>query len=260
MRIRTLLVALILAVIVPSTASQETSTAQRLALATGSVYAEFALQKDPTKKAWAFAGTAWAYKSDDRGTIWITNAHVISNAGRLDSKLEYWGTTGVYGIRLQGRHILPAEVLKIDEEKDLAALRTKVRAPAVPCVAARSPLEGEEVVNVSHPLTIRYMVFYGLVARRFDPDGYEFDEVEGLGGIAPEFNKYKGGHLWLDIRSTHGSSGSAVATVSDGCVVGVIRGYWVAGGWFQMGQPLVYAIPAETVQKFLASLNGNQSN
>jgi hypothetical protein len=64
----------------------------------------------------------------------------------------------------------------------------------------------------------------------------------------------------LDIRVTHGSSGSPVVLLRNGCLAGVIRGYWVAGQFVQMGEPMIYAIPSTTVLKFLKSVENASDN
>lgn len=238
--------------------SQEPDVGQYLIYATGSIHAEFAhykegadrQRKEVLARKWVFIGSGWAYRSDPSAklSIWLTNAHVVeAPLAHFDNDGRAWVPTGRYGVRLQGKEIIPANrVVAKDRTKDLAALEVPISVQTVRCIQDGTVPEGVEVVNVGFPLGIRYNITYGRVMRA-DRDDYE-----------QTLNKdqYKGGHLWLDIRATHGSSGSPVVALATGCLVGVIRGYWVAGAWFQMGEPMVYAIPNTTVQTFLGEVDG----
>jgi S1-C subfamily serine protease len=245
--------------------TQEASLGQYLRLATGSIYVQYARYSDnqrtkPVETKWVFFGSGWAYKSSDKSSIWVTNAHVVGNPpNRPDSKGRWWFPTGKYGVRLQGRYIVEAtRVLKVDPTVDLAALEMPVRVPTVACVEDKPVLEEEAVLNVSFPLGIRYIIVKGFVIRRDDDKDYDVDEIDDFSGAIE--GQYIGGHLWLDIRVTHGSSGSPVVLLRNGCLAGVIRGYWVAGQFVQMGEPMIYAIPSTTVLKFLKSVENASDN
>jgi len=245
--------------------TQEASLGQYLRTATGSIYVQYARYADnertkPVETKWVFFGSGWAYKSSDKSSVWVTNAHVVGNPpNRPDNKGRWWFPTGKYGVRLQGRYIVEAtRVLKVDPTVDLAALEVPVRVPTVACIEDKPVLEEEAVLNVSSPLGIRYIIVKGSVIRRDDDKEYDVDEIEDAGGATE--GQYIGGHLWLDIRVTHGSSGSPVVLLRNGCLAGVIRGYWVAGQFSQMGEPMIYAIPSTTVLKFLKSVENAADN
>jgi len=245
--------------------TQEASLGQYLRTATGSVYVQYARYADkdrtkPVETRWVFSGSAWAYKSSEKSSIWVTNAHVLGNPpNRPDTSGRWWFPTGKYGVRMQGRYIVEAtQVIKVDPKFDLAAFEVPVRVPTIACVEEGPVLEEEQVLNVSFPLGIRYVIVKGSVIRRDDDKDYDVDEIEGIGGAVEE--QYVGGHLWLDIRVTHGSSGSPVVLLRNGCLAGVIRAYWVAGQFVQMGEPMIYAIPNTTVLKFLKSIENAPNN
>lgn len=230
---------------------------QFLRLSSGSVYLEYARYSDKDRKTvqettWVYIGSGWAYKNVDDGSIWITNAHVVEmNPNRVDEKGRWWFPTGDYGVRMQGKFIVRAKLLKVDKESDLAALKAEVKATPVSCVDTADPPVGAPVVVVGSPISIRQAVSYGRVMRE-NSEEYDYDGISGFAGAVE--GQYKGGHLWLDVRVTHGNSGSLVANGVTGCVVGVIRGYWSAGTFVQLGEPIIYAIPSATLNNFLSKL------
>jgi len=224
---------------------------------TGSVYAEFARYKDKDRRevaevAWQFLGSGWAYKNvGSNQSIWITNAHVVNGASNQpDSQGRWWFPTGRYGIRLQGDFIIPGRLIAKNEEYDLAAILVDSISQPVACIAEGAVPVGKEIVVIGHPLGIRFAVSYGRVLRE---NNEKFDT--GIEGKLIDEGKYKGGHIFIDARITHGNSGSPVFLVETGCVVGVVRAYWVAGNaFFQMGEVIPYAIPNTTLLEFLKTL------
>ena len=253
-------VALLLALAQVSSAEGE-SVAFRLFRATGSVYAEYAGYKldengklHLKKTRWFPFGSAWAYRSTNSLSIWITNAHVLEAApvaiGGLPDGLLYKPTKR-WGIRRRGTEVEPVVLIPaIDTSRDLAALILPKPSDAIECIYEGDVPEETEVVSVSFPLGIRYAVSHGRVMRahRNDYDGFE---------KFPQPGGYSAGELWLDMRLTHGSSGAPVVLESTGCLVGVVRGYAVAAAFLmiQMGETIPFAIPSPAVIEFLRQNN-----
>ncbi|MGH2516833.1 MAG: S1C family serine protease [Ktedonobacterales bacterium] len=167
----------------------------------------------------------------------ITNAHVVHAAGNAELTIKH----------ADGRH-LKAEVLAIDPEHDLAALRVSAEGLQSIEVGDSSALRvGELVLAVGNPFGREGAVTVGVVAARA-PAGPDVnvepvespDRRPGPGRGWPRFREMD--LIQADLRLYPGNSGGPLAD-SHGRVVGINA--MIGGG-------LAYAIPSRTVQAFLA--------
>lgn len=162
----------------------------------------------------------------------ITNAHVVA-AGRSEQVT----------LRLRDGRELAAQVVALDPEHDVAALRTRGRDLQAATIGDSSALRlGELVVAIGHPFGIEGAVTTGIVAAQSpaDPDlDLEPALPPGPSWLPRRFARVS--LVQADIRLYPGNSGGPLLDAR-GRVVGVNA--MVGGG-------LGFAIPSNTVRRFL---------
>lgn len=147
-----------------------------------------------------WSGTAWAYKSDDTGTILVTAGHVCEP--EFDEKLHFviedrWGEK------------MLANSARISPKYDLCVVGTTKQLGSALHLAQHMPAYDEPVVMVGAPRGV-----FGC---------YSGTDIERCGMAPVSHGNYAGGTL-VSLPSTHGYSGSPV--LSAGGVVGVlVQGY-----------------------------------
>jgi serine protease Do len=125
-------------------------------------------EEDKSIPGMYYSGTGFVISAD--GYI-LTNRHVVKGAKTLR-------------VELPGRGEKSAEVIKIDDEQDLALIKVKVANP-LPFVSlspANSPNEGAEVTVMGFPMIDRFgpgvKITRGIVtsnSKSDDHPGYEYD-------------------------------------------------------------------------------------
>lgn len=162
----------------------------------------------------------------------ITNAHVVA-AGRSEH----------VALRLRDGRELTAQVVALDPEHDVAALRTRGRDLHAATIGDSSGLRvGELVVAIGHPFGIEGAVTTGVVAAQ-SPADPDLDLEPALPSM-PDWLPHRFARVNLvqaDIRLYPGNSGGPLLDAR-GRVVGVNA--MVGGG-------LGFAIPSNTVRRFL---------
>lgn len=162
----------------------------------------------------------------------ITNAHVVA-AGRSER----------VALRLRDGRELVAQVVALDPEHDVAALRARGRDLHAATIGDSSALRlGELVIAIGHPFGVADAVTTGVVAAQSpaDPDL----DLEPAQPAQPDWQPRRFARVDLvqaDIRLYPGNSGGPLLDAR-GRVVGVNA--MVGGG-------LGFAIPSNTVQRFL---------
>jgi serine protease Do len=170
------------------------------------------------------------------GTIWhadglvITNAHVVSGRDRR----------GMIQVRrmsvvLHDERELPAQVLAVDTENDLAALAVDaVNLPVITPGDSRSLRPGQWVMAIGHPWGVR--------------DGLTAGVVIGAGGNLPEMPP---GREWiaLNLQLRPGHSGGPLVDTA-GRLVGI--------NTMITGPEVGFAIPSHVVKGFLKESLGSQ--
>lgn len=162
----------------------------------------------------------------------ITNAHVVM-AGHSER----------ITLRLGDGRQIEAQLLAIDPEHDLAALRTRARGLRAADIGDSSALRmGEFVLAIGNPFGIEAAVTTGVVSAQapVDPD-LELEPAlpPGAGWLGRRFARVE--LVQADIRLYPGNSGGPLLDAR-GRVVGVNA--MVGGG-------LGFAIPSNTVRRFL---------
>lgn len=152
------------------------------------------------------------------GTAWILTArHVIEDAPPRGITVAF-GTAG---------EPIPARIMAMSENHDLALLIARVDgAPALP-VARASPVLGDCVFSIGCPRGIRPVASWGRVSQ----DGERY--VPQLGGW----------YMMLDFHGARGQSGSAVYNEA-GDIVGVVAAILIDSN-------TTLAVPTDAVRNFL---------
>lgn len=162
----------------------------------------------------------------------ITNAHVVA-AGRSER----------ITLRLHDGRSIEAQLLALDPEHDVAALRTRARDLRAASIGDSSALRlGELVVAIGNPFGIEGAVTAGVVAAQSpaDPDLDLEPAIPGAPGwLARSFTRVN--LVQADIHLYPGNSGGPLLD-AHGRVIGVNA--MVGGG-------LGFAIPSNTVKRFL---------
>ena len=173
------------------------------------------------------------------GVIWssdgliVTNAHVVAGAARVQVRLPaVEGTPGGSVLPPRGRR-LPAEIVGLDLETDLALLRVDVQGlPALEFADSEQVRQGQIVLALGSPLGLENSVSMGVissVARQLEPD----DRVIYLqtdapinpgnsGGPLVDVNGHVVGINTMILSQSGGSDGVGLAVVSN-IVLSVVR-------------------------------------
>jgi serine protease Do len=110
---------------------------------------------------------------DSEGYI-ITNAHVLSGAERVQVVLAADNADGSAAAILAARsNIVPARIIGVAPEMDLALLKVEAKLPALRVASYRNVRQGEVVLAFGSPEGLRNTVTLGVissVARQTDPD------------------------------------------------------------------------------------------
>ena len=109
------------------------------------------LQRDQNGQLGGGAGSGFFY--DDRGHI-VTNAHVVENAEMVD-------------VVLSDETILPAEVVGLDDDSDLAVLKVDLPASALTVLRladSDAVLPGQEVIAIGNPFGRQSSMTYGIIS------------------------------------------------------------------------------------------------
>jgi serine protease Do len=110
---------------------------------------------------------------DPEGYI-LTNAHVVSGARRVQIVLPAGNADGTLATALAGRSsLIPARIVGITTELDLALLKVDMKLPALPLATYSDVRQGETVFAFGSPIGLRNSLTHGLVsavARQVDPD------------------------------------------------------------------------------------------
>jgi serine protease Do len=118
--------------------------------------------------------TGSGFVIDPEGYI-LTNAHVVSNARRLQVVLPAENADGTLASALSGKtYTLAARIVGITTELDLALLKIDgQKLPALPLATYSQVRQGETVFAFGSPIGLRNSLTHGLVsavARQVDPD------------------------------------------------------------------------------------------
>jgi serine protease Do len=104
----------------------------------------------------------------------MTNAHVVSGAQRLQVVLPAEDADGTLATALSARmNQVPAHVVGLATELDLALLKVEMKLPALPLATYSNVRQGETVFAFGSPMGLRNSLTHGLVsavARQVDPD------------------------------------------------------------------------------------------
>jgi serine protease Do len=105
----------------------------------------------------------------------VTNAHVVTNAQRLEIVLPADNVDGTLATALSGRsYTVGARIVGIATELDLAVLKIDgIKLPALPLATYSQVRQGETVFAFGSPVGLRNSLSHGLVsavARQTDPD------------------------------------------------------------------------------------------
>ena len=111
---------------------------------------------------------------DSEGYI-MTNAHVVSSAGRIQVVLPPANSKDAIGAALSTKtNILPARIAGVAKDLDIALLKVdSMELPALPLASYRELRQGEMVFAFGSPEGLRNTVTHGVVsavARQSDPD------------------------------------------------------------------------------------------
>jgi 2-alkenal reductase len=109
------------------------------------------VQRSPTGQLGGGSGSGFFY--DDQGHI-VTNAHVVENAETVD-------------VVLHDETIVPAEVIGLDDDSDLAVLQVELPADTLtvlPLADSDAVLPGQEVVAIGNPFGRQSSMTYGIVS------------------------------------------------------------------------------------------------
>ena len=173
------------------------------------------------------------------GVIWssdgliVTNAHVVAGAARVQVRLPaVEGTPGGSVLPPRGRR-LPAEIVGLDLETDLALLKVDVQGlPALEFADSEQVRQGQIALALGSPLGLENSVSMGVissVARQLEPD----DRVIYLqtdapinpgnsGGPLVDVNGHVVGINTMILSQSGGSDGVGLAVVSN-IVLSVVR-------------------------------------
>jgi len=117
--------------------------------------------------------TGSGFVIDPEGFI-LTNAHVVSGARRVQIVLPAGNADGTLATALAGKSsLIPARIIGIASELDLALLKVDMKLPALPLATYSQLRQGETVFAFGSPIGLRNSLTHGLVssvARQIDPD------------------------------------------------------------------------------------------
>lgn len=165
------------------------------------------------------AGTIW----HEQGLV-LTNAHVVARRRQ----------NGLY-VSLPGGERYAAQVLAVDEQRDLAALSIEAAGlPTIEVGDSRALRPGDWVLALGHPWGVLGAAAAGNVIANGSP---------------PEFNWTGGDLLQLSLRLRPGHSGGPLVD-SSGRLVGV--------NMMISGPEVGMAIPVQTVKQFLKERLGSR--
>lgn len=176
----------------------------------------------------------------------ITNAHVIENHTRLF-------------VYVRDRAVYPApEVLAVDSERDLAALRVRQAEAVALALAAQTPTEGTEVMAVGYPRASD-LLDLGFTLHSSIATGVVSDLVQFRTSKAGSFIVVPG-------VMNSGNSGGPLVRTDTGEVVGMVvtavpymepvkdrKGNVI--GSVKLKSGLSYSIPVPTIMNWLASVH-----
>ena len=168
----------------------------------------------------------------------VTNAHVVSGARRVQVQLAFLdGPPGQSVVRPRGRR-LPAEVIGIDLETDLALLKADARDLPVLALADSEQLrQGQLVLAFGSPLGLENSVSMGVVssvARQLEPDDRMI-------------------YIQTDAPINPGNSGGPLVDV-EGKVVGINTMIFSQSGG---SNGLGFAVPSNIVRSVVGQLREN---
>ena len=166
---------------------------------------------------------------DPEGYI-VTNAHVVSSAGRIQVVLPPANLKDAIGAALSTKtNVVPARVAGVAKDLDIALLKVDgVKLPALPFAAYRDLRQGEMVFAFGSPEGLRNTVTHGVVsavARQSDPD-------------SPQIN------IQTDAPINPGNSGGPLVNIK-GEVVGMDTFILSQSGG---NEGLGFAIPSATIR------------
>jgi S1-C subfamily serine protease len=110
-----------------------------------------AFRRDPSGQIGGGAGSGFFY--DDQGHI-VTNAHVVTGAEMVD-------------VVLYDESVVPAEVVGLDDDSDLAVLKVDLPAAdltVLPLSDSDAVLPGQEVIAIGNPFGRQSSMTYGIVS------------------------------------------------------------------------------------------------
>jgi S1-C subfamily serine protease len=161
----------------------------------------------------------------DRQGYIVTNFHVVRDAQRVDVRV----LDGTGGQRL------PAEIVKLDEVRDLALLKVATTAPLRPVRLADSSRlrTGEPVIAIGSPFGLSQTVSQGIVSgvrKSLQVEGVTHSDL-----------------IQTDAAINQGNSGGPLVNI-DGFVVGINTAIYTPTGAFS---GIGFAIPSDKVAGFV---------
>ena len=168
----------------------------------------------------------------------VTNAHVVSGATRVHVQLVLFdGPPGQSVVRPRGRR-LPAEVIGIDLETDLALLKVEAsELPALELADSEQLRQGQIVLALGSPLGLENSVSMGIVssaARQLEPDDRMI-------------------YIQTDAPINPGNSGGPLVNV-EGKVVGINTMIFSQSGG---NNGIGFAVPSNIVRSVVEQLREN---
>jgi Do/DeqQ family serine protease len=159
---------------------------------------------------------------DGRRSLIITNAHVVSGAGRIR-------------VTLQDEREFDAEILGADPDFDLAVLKidSDKELPSVPLGTSEDLMIGETVIAIGNPFGVSHTVTTGVVSalnRSIRTDEREFHEF-----------------IQIDASINPGNSGGPLLNIN-GELIGINTAIYAKA------QGIGFAIPISKAEKIIADL------